>query len=244
MAITNLEQFCERFHAFLGEKPDIRRLIDTGRSYLGELVSHRDWFGGVIRRVLFDPDFNAGQKPGIWPNELTLYRSPDRSYLILCYIWGPYMSDTIHDHGSWGIIGSLFQPVGESKYERRDDGSREGFAELKQISSTVLQPGETTSVLPLNKGIHKMENFTADVAITINVYGPSIRKGYIQFFNPEKNAVTRAYPPKPLREALAIRAAGAFRAPWSGPILGQALEAPLSEPLKRECELALAGLKL
>jgi predicted metal-dependent enzyme (double-stranded beta helix superfamily) len=243
MAISNLEQFCQQFYAFLDEKPAISRLIDTGGSMLSELMSHKEWFGDILRKILFDREFSESQKAGIWPNEITLYRSPDRSFQVLSYIWGPYLSDTVHDHGSWGIIGSFLKPIGERKYTRLDDNKTEGYAELKEVSSTVLQPGEITSVLPLNKGIHRMENRSDDIAITINVYGRNIRKGYIQFFYPEDNAVARVYPPKSLREALAIRAAGALSAPWSEDILKKVLASDLPDHIRKEGEYSLAKLK-
>jgi hypothetical protein len=124
-----------------------------------------------------------------------------------------------------------------------DDGTMEGYAELKEVSSTVLQPGEVTTVLPLNNGIHRMENPSNEIAISINVYGRSIRKGYIQFFYPEHRAVARVYPSKPLREALAIRAAGTLRAPWSEDLLKKVLSSELPEPIRKEGEYALAGLQ-
>jgi phage terminase large subunit-like protein len=114
---------------------------------------------------------------------------------------------------------------------------------LKEVSSQVLKPGETTSVLPLNNGIHRMENRSGDVAVTINVYGRSIRKGYIQFFYPEDKTVTKVYPPKPLKEALAVRAAGALRAPWSEELLQKVLSSGLPDPIKKEGEYSLARLK-
>jgi predicted metal-dependent enzyme (double-stranded beta helix superfamily) len=243
MAITNLEQFCRQFQVLLEEKPEVSRLILAGGAMLSELMSHRDWFGGILEKILFDREYSESQKAGIWPNEITLYRSPDRSFQILCYIWGPYLSDTAHDHGSWGIIGSFVKPIGERKYRRLDDGKKEGYAELKEVSSQVLKPGETTSVLPLNNGIHRMENRSGDVAVTINVYGRSIRKGYIQFFYPEDKTVTKVYPPKALREALAIRAAGALRAPWSEDLLQKVLSSGLPDPIKKEGEYSLARLK-
>jgi len=243
MAISNLEQFCRQFHAFLAEKPQMARLIDTGGLMLSELMSQKDWFGDILRKILFDREFSESQKAGIWPNEINLHRNPDRSFQVICYIWGPYLSDTVHDHGSWGIIGSFTSPIGERKYRRLDDGKTEGYAELEEIASTTLQPGEVTSVLPLNKGIHRMENRSDDVAITINVYGRSLRKGFIQFFYPEDKAVARVYAPKPLKEALAIRAAGTLRAPWSEDLLTKVLSSDLPDPIRKEGEYALARLK-
>jgi predicted metal-dependent enzyme (double-stranded beta helix superfamily) len=243
MVISNLEQFCQQFQAFLEEKPDMSRLTHAGEIMLSELMSQKDWFGDILRKILFDRDFNENQKVGIWPNEITLFRSPDRSFQVLCYIWGPYLADAVHDHGSWGIIGSFVQPIGERKYTRLDDGSREGYAELKEVSSAVLHPGETTSVLPLNNGIHRMENRSDNFAVTINIYGRSIRRGYIQFFYPENKAVARVYPPKSLREVLAVRAAGALCASWSDDLLKEVLSSELPDHIRKESEYSLAKMK-
>ena len=244
MAITNLEQFCDSMNDLLNGKPEVSVLISRGRLLLSELISHKEWFGGMIQKILFDEEFSASMKSGIWANEITLYRSPDRSFLVLCYIWDPGVSDTIHDHGSWGIIGSLVRPIGERKYMRLDDGKREGYAELEEVSSIVLEPAETTYVLPLNKGIHKMENHGKDTAVTINVYGPNVRKGYVQFFYPDVKSVSRVYPPKTMREALAVRSLGSVASPWSGELLRRILAGRFSDYIKKEGEISLAKLKL
>jgi predicted metal-dependent enzyme (double-stranded beta helix superfamily) len=243
MAITNLEQFCDSFNDLLKGKPDISTLISTGRTLVSELMGQKEWFGDILERILFDKEFSESQKPGIWPNEITLHRSSDRSFLVLCYIWDRSLSDTIHDHGSWGIIGSFVRPVGERKYKRLDDGKKEGYAELQEISSIVLNPGETTYVLPLNKGIHRMENFGSDTAITINVYGPNVRKGYVQFFYPEMNSVNRVYPPRTLREALAVRALGSLAARRSEELLKRVMASELPDYIKKEGEISLAKLQ-
>lgn len=243
MAITNLEQFCASLSDLLEGKPDISTLINISRSLVGELMNRQQWFGDILQRILFDKGFSQSQKPSIWPNEITLHRSPDRSFLVLCYIWDQGLRDTIHDHGSWGIIGSFVRPIGERKYMRLDDGKKEGYAKLEEVSSIVLNPGETTYVLPLNKGIHRMENFGSDTAVTINVYGQNVRKGYIQFFYPEMNSVNRAYPPKTLREALAVRALGSLAAPWSEELLKRVLASGLPDYIKKEGEVSLAKLQ-
>ena len=134
--------------------------------------------------------------------------------------------------------------MAECKYTRLDDGKVEGHAELKEVSSHAIAPGKTTYVLPLEKGIHKMENLSDDLAITINVYGRSIRKGYIQFFDPEKNSVRRVYLPNILREALVIRALGSLGAPWSEELLKCALAGGFPEHIKKEVEMSLDILKM
>lgn len=67
------------------------------------------------------------------------------------------MHYSIHYHGSWGIVGAYANDVKETRYERREDGSTEGFAYIEQLSASILSPSSTTTVLPLNSGIHKMK---------------------------------------------------------------------------------------
>jgi hypothetical protein len=70
-----------------------------------------------------------------------------------------------------------------------------------------------------------------------------MREGYIQFYYPEKNSVTRVYPPKSFRETLAIRAAAALRGPWSEEILKSVLVSDLPNYIKKEGEQSLKKLK-
>ncbi|MGB4548204.1 MAG: hypothetical protein WBI10_04725, partial [Syntrophales bacterium] len=82
MGITNLEQFCRQFRALLAEKPEMTSLIRDGGGMMSELMGRRDWFGGILEKILFDREFSEGQRVGIWPNEITLHRSPDRSFQV------------------------------------------------------------------------------------------------------------------------------------------------------------------
>jgi predicted metal-dependent enzyme (double-stranded beta helix superfamily) len=35
---------------------------------------------------------------------------------MLAYIWEPKQMDVIHDHNSWGVVGTLSGMVSEKKY--------------------------------------------------------------------------------------------------------------------------------
>jgi len=194
--MERFENFCGRIQSMIADEKTITRKIENGRELVSELVIRPDWFFDYLKKMILEPSSFESRSPGIWPNEYTLYRSPERSFVVLAYIWDAKLADIIHDHGSWGIIGTLCARLGERKYERIDDGKREGFAELRETGHGVCGPGETTFVLPLNKGLHAMDNPTDGIAVSINVYGKTIRQGYIQFFDPEKKTVTRVFPPR------------------------------------------------
>jgi predicted metal-dependent enzyme (double-stranded beta helix superfamily) len=234
----NLETFCLRFQAFLDEKPGVPQVLDVGLKLLGELLSDPRWFQEFFRKLLTDQDFLNRQPTSVYRNEITLHRSADRSLSVLAYIWEPHRPSPIHDHGSWGMVGSLIQQVRENKYRRLDDGRVEGYAELERTSSRVIEPGGTSHVLPLDEGIHQMGAAGDRLAVSVGVYGKSIRQGYSQFFDPVGKTVVRAYPPKVFKKVLAIRALGSIGEPWAEDILEAARSSPVPDYLAQEYQTA------
>jgi predicted metal-dependent enzyme (double-stranded beta helix superfamily) len=234
----NLETFCLRFQAFLEEKPGTSRVMELGLKLLGELLSDPRWFQEFFEKLLMDPGFLNRQPTSVYRNEITLHRSPGQSFSVLAYIWEPNRPSPIHDHGSWGLIGSLIESVREKKYRRLDDGRVEGYAELEKTSSTVIEPGGTSHVLPLDEGIHQMGAAGDRTAVSVGVYGKSIRQGYSQFFDPAGKTVVRAYPPKLFKKVLAIRALGSIAEPWAEDILKATTSLPVPDYLAPEYQSA------
>jgi predicted metal-dependent enzyme (double-stranded beta helix superfamily) len=204
-------------------------------------MSSDRWFRDFLKEALIERSWLKQQQPTLWPNELTLYRSPDQSFMVLAYIWEPYSMDTIHDHGSWGIIASFINSMKEIKYRRRDDGAAAAFAELEETVAKVLAPGEITCVLPLNAGIHQMGNISGEMAVTINVYGRTVRRGYLNYFDRERKTVKRVYPPRTFKEVLMVRTAGTMGSGWD--ILSDALGNDLPDYVREEYETAIISSK-
>lgn len=109
-----------------------------------------------------------------------------------------------------------------------------GYAELEETSSQVIEPGGTSHVLPLDEGIHQMGAAGDQLAVSVSVYGKSIRTGYAQFFDPSRKTVVRAYHPKLFKKVLAIRALGSIAEPWAEEILKAARSSPVPDYLARE----------
>jgi predicted metal-dependent enzyme (double-stranded beta helix superfamily) len=202
----NLKEFCDRFQALQEQRPKTSILLDAGQQFLRELVKDPSWFGEFLQKFISDPAFLEDQPASVFDNEIKLYRSPDRSFTILSYLWDSLDLCAVHDHSAWGLIGPLLHPLREVKYRRLDDGQLEGYAHLEQISDLVMPPGETGMVLPLDKGIHQTGAADDLVSISLGVYGMSIRKGYIHFFEPAGKKLIRVHTRLPFRKALALRA--------------------------------------
>jgi hypothetical protein len=93
-----------------------------------------------------------------------------------------------------------------TNYRREDDESREGYARLREVEHFTLNQGETTFTLPLKAGIHKTGNPTDETLITLNLYGKSLPRGYINGFDLETNRVFPILPPRRKKEYLLSRA--------------------------------------
>lgn len=240
--LLDLKGFTESFAALLREGHSLPEQIRRGRVLISRLTSSGAWFQKQVARLILNPSWRADQKPAIWPNEVTLHRNADPPFVVLAYFWEPGMVDIIHDHGSWGVVGCLFGSMDEIKYQRLDDGSREGFADLRPRQPLLMNPGETTAILPLDEGIHRLGNVDKGYSVTINVYGKPVRRGYIRFFYPEEKRVVPAYPPSTHKAALAIRCLADIGTPWAGELLRCALDEPLPDYLKAECTQTLSRL--
>jgi len=238
----NLVDFCNHFENLAGREEKIPQILHEGRTLLSELMSSTEWFQEFLKKVVMDKDFRQRQKPSRWLNEYMVHRSPAGSFVVLAYIWEPHQIDVIHDHNSWGVIGTLTGRVSERKYQRLDDGAKDGYAELKEISHRLVLPGETTSVMPLEGGIHRMENLT-DCSISINVYGKSHRKGYLHYYDFANKTVSRAFVYPLYRAALAVRALGYMEGDLAKNALQEAMNKPVEDLLKKEAELSLARLE-
>jgi predicted metal-dependent enzyme (double-stranded beta helix superfamily) len=235
----NLEEFCNRFEDVASRGEKIPQILHEGRALLAELMATTEWFQLFLKRIVMDTAFRQQQKPSRWMNEYTVHRSPEGNFVILAYIWEPHQIDEIHDHNSWGVIGTLTGKVSEHKYRRIDDGAKDGYAELEEISHCLIMPGDTSSVMPLGGGIHRMENLT-NCSVSINIYGKSYRKGYLHYYDVENRTVTRAYIYPLYRAALALRALGYMDGILAKDILEEAAKGPVEDLLKKEAELSLA----
>jgi 3-mercaptopropionate dioxygenase len=229
----NLEEFCGRFNAFLKEQPGEDEFFRTGRQLVKELLRDGHWFGEILRKMISDSTYLENQPPSIFPNEIMLYRSPERLFSVLAYIWEPNTLCEIHDHSSWGLIGALHNLMKEVRYRRLDGGKAEGFAELKEMSSRIVKPGEVSLVFPLERGIHQTGSGADKYAVSLGVYGKSIRKGYILLYNPATRKAVRACPPKIFKQLLAVRALKSASNLW-GDELAKSKSASLPEYLADE----------
>jgi len=243
MTISNLEQFGEQFTSYLKQKPEWPDILKIGSEMLSELVLNKDWFQPILSKLVLNEAFLKSQWQSIDPNDIQIYRSPDKLFSVRAFIWEPNVMYPIHDHGAWGIVGAHINQIRERKFARVDDGLDINYAELKEIADATLSPGEITYVLPMDDGIHQMQALNNQTSVTIHVYGSPVRKGFIHYFDPHNNTAHRIYPPPVDKKVLAIRTLGSVPEAWAEDVLNSALKSSEPDYIQKECLYSLEKLR-
>jgi len=156
MTAISVEEFGGRLEQLSVEHDDLAQVISSGRRLMAELLSDAAWFHPVLEKLVGDRDYVKGQLNSIWPGEVALWRSSTGSASVLAYIWEAHGTDVIHDHGSWGIIGSLIGSFVERKFRRLDDGKQDGHAELEETSRQAVERDRPRSCSPLTAAFTRL----------------------------------------------------------------------------------------
>ena len=96
-----------------------------------------------------------------------------------------------HDHGIWEALGVYSGRLHHTVYDRMDDGTKDGYAELTVIDDRILEPGEMAIVAPPSE-IHGFTAQTDDTWTVTVVGGPyKLDRAY---YKPDENAYFMANP--------------------------------------------------
>jgi len=220
-----ISSLCDEVREMLETTDNQEDIFSRGRKLVSGLALKPVFLKEIFRKFVVDDDFLMSRALTPDPNEVTLYIDPYRLFSLRLYIWDPAVSYPAHDHGSWGIVSCVAGEILERKYQRVDDGSKPGYAKIREVKSAVLKPGETTVVLPLNQGIHKMQSvYKGSPSISLHLYGkPLIRRGYLECYNIHKDTVYRVMSPYRYGRAYVLKALGSIKEDWPVEILEQAL---------------------
>ena len=148
---------------------DPRKLISRTSEFLRQLVSTP---GSIPETYLKDLN------PGASTRSL-IHKHPKERFVILAIRWSPGYVTPVHDHGAWGASGVYRNAIRVTNYVRTDDGKDPGLARLSEHSSITAGVGTVTYVLPPNEEIHRIDNPSAEAAVSIHVYGRDIRTCHI-----------------------------------------------------------------
>ncbi|MGI9026599.1 MAG: hypothetical protein ACR2GP_13675 [Burkholderiaceae bacterium] len=170
--VIDLEQVCaqsDNEREILREiRPLVRRAALSSATWLEDRMYHADTAQGF----------------GVY----LLHEEPDHMLAVLAVSWLPHRGAPPHDHGTWAVIAGVDGPETNSFFERADDRSRPGYAELNKLGEKRCGVGD---VLAVPGGmIHSVWNETDAVTVSLHVYGKHINYTGRSQFDPEKQTET------------------------------------------------------
>lgn len=112
-----------------------------------------------------------------------LHEEPD-TLLVEAIAWLPGRGVAPHDHQTWGVVVGLDGDETNVNRERRDDGSRSGYADLAVRNEVVVRRGDVLGFLP--DDIHSVQNDGAQASLSLHIYGKSLAHIDRSEFDPEQ----------------------------------------------------------
>ena len=106
----------------------------------------------LLEQLLTDATLKAHS--AAWPStegrkNLLLYVDPDHHFVINAVVRMPGRTGSVHDHAdAWVLYGVLDGSESLERFERVDDGSRPGYAEVRLSSVTTGTQGKVDLVPP------------------------------------------------------------------------------------------------
>ena len=135
-----------------------------------------------------------------WPStegrkNLLLYVDPDHHFVINAVVRMPGRTGSVHDHAdAWVLYGVLDGSESLERFERVDDGSRSGYAEVRLSSVTTGTQGKVDLVPP--HSIHAEQGGpTRSVAIIVR--SQRLGEGTVlqRRYDPQAKTVVEQYGP-------------------------------------------------
>ena len=135
-----------------------------------------------------------------WPStegykNLLLYVDPDHHFVINAVVRVPGRTGSVHDHAdAWVLYGVLDGSESLERYERIDDGSRPGYAEVRLASVSTGTQGKVDLVPP---GAIHAEQGGPTRSVAIIVRSQRLGQGTVlqRTYDPKAKTVIERYGP-------------------------------------------------
>lgn len=112
-----------------------------------------------------------------------LHEEPNHDLAVFILTWMPDRGTKPHNHLTWAVVAGIEGEEYEIEWDRIDDGSKPGFAELVKSKDATIHPGEVTACTP--SAIHSVWNTGKNVSISLHTYGRHINFTGRSEFDPE-----------------------------------------------------------
>lgn len=172
----SLRSFIQDLDRITGAESSPARIVAAAKPLLAKLVQQPDCLQPQYRK-----------RGATAYGRYMLHRAP--LFNVTSVVWGPGDGAKAHNHDTWGLVGVLENELQETRFARRDDGSKAGYAELEVIRMNRNQTGMVSTLVAPEDDIHEMLNVTQKNTVEVHVYGKDLANMQRLQFDVAKKAV-------------------------------------------------------
>ena len=171
-----LDQYVQDLRAIAARETDPEKITDLVAPLAKKFADTPGWFR---------PEFRACDREQGFSLHM-LHEEPNHELAVFLISWLPDRGTPPHNHKTWAVVVNMEGEEQETSFERLDDGSKPGFADLKRGETVVMKAGDVARCYP--EHIHKVWNVGKDVAISLHTYGRHINYTGRSEFDPDAKA--------------------------------------------------------
>jgi predicted metal-dependent enzyme (double-stranded beta helix superfamily) len=186
---------------FIVDVPEIRTLIEETVRVSTRIAGYGDRVEALrpaFSRLLAadgwlpdrfaQPDHTSAMGGGI--GQYALYRAEDGSLCLFSLVVPAGASTPVHDHLAWGLVGVYRGAQQDTTYQRLDNGSDPGRAELRVAGQQMVGRGDFYTLLPPEGDIHYVNTVSDTPSVSIHLLANDTACVWRHKFDPDAGTVT------------------------------------------------------
>ena len=158
----SLDQYVRDLRTITAEETDPIKIADRVAPLAKKFAQTPGWLRPEYREC------DAEQGFGVH----LLHEEPNHDLAIFLFSWLPNRGTTPHNHKTWGVVVDIEGQELEINYDRHDDGTMPGYADLRRGGERVMTAGDIARCYP--EHIHSVRNVGKDISMSLHTYGRHI----------------------------------------------------------------------
>ncbi len=170
----SLEQYVQDLRANTAEETDPEAITERVAPLAQRFARSPGWFRPEYRECDEEQGFGVH----------LLHEEPNHDLAVFLISWLPNRGTKPHNHKTWAVVIGMEGQEQEVSWDRLDDASEAGHAELRLGGKHVMTAGDVARCYP--EHIHSVWNVGTDISMSLHTYGRHINYTGRSEFDPAR----------------------------------------------------------